>query len=153
MTWKEPKLKYWLLAAVCGVAVATLAVPARSVRAQSAKSTLDGVYTLEQAKRGRAVYSESCLECHGRDLEGDVENRPLIGYQFTTNWAGSSVLVLFDRIRISMPGDKPGTLGRQKVADILAFLLQANDFPAGTAELSTKAEILQEIRFEIPKQR
>jgi cytochrome c len=123
-----------------------------ALMAQSPRSTLDGVYNLEQAKRGRTTYSENCLECHGRDLEGDVENRPLIGYQFTTNWAGGNVLTLFDRVRITMPGDKPGTLNRQKVADILAFILQSNGYPAGKDELSTKAELLQEIKFEVPKQ-
>ena len=120
--------------------------------AQSGKSTVDGIYSLDQAKRGRAAYSENCLECHGRGLEGDVENRPLVGYEFTTNWAGGNMLALFDRIRITMPGDKPGTLNRQKVADILAFILQSNGYPAGKAELPTRAELLQEMRFEVPRQ-
>jgi mono/diheme cytochrome c family protein len=127
-------------------------VIAAGLLAQTAHSTLDGIYTAEQAQRGRAAYSDSCLECHGRGLEGDVENRPLVGYQFTTNWVGGSVLTLFDRVRVTMPGDKPGTLGRQKIADILAFILQSNGYPAGKTELSTKAELLQEIRFENPKQ-
>jgi mono/diheme cytochrome c family protein len=120
--------------------------------AQSAKSTRDGVYTLEQAKRGRAAYSEHCFECHGRDLTGDVETRPLVGYEFTTNWADGSMLRLFDRVRITMPADKPGTLSRQQVADILAFVLQTNGYPAGNEELSTRSEILDQIKFEVPKQ-
>jgi mono/diheme cytochrome c family protein len=130
---------------------ATICWMTGSLTAQSAKSTLDGIYNLEQAKRGRAAYSEHCLECHGRNLEGDVENRPLSGYEFTTNWAGGTLLTLFDRVRITMPGDKPGTLNRQTVADILSFVLQFNGYPAGKDELTTRSELLQEIKFDVPK--
>lgn len=119
--------------------------------AQTTRSTRDGVYTEDQAKRGRAAYSEHCLECHGRDLGGDVENRPLIGGEFLTNWEGSTVAALFDRIHTTMPGDKPGTLSRDTVADIVSFLLQMNKFPAGQTELSPKGELLQQIRFDLPR--
>jgi len=118
---------------------------------QTTRSVRDGVYSEEQARRGRTTYSEHCLECHGRDLTGDVENRPLTGGEFFSNWDGTTVLTLFDRIRITMPGDKPGTLSRQQIADILAFVLQFNGLRAGDSELSTKAEVLQQIRIEAPK--
>jgi mono/diheme cytochrome c family protein len=122
-----------------------------SLGAQTTRSVRDGVYSEEQARRGRATYSEHCLECHGRDLTGDVENRPLTGGEFFSNWDGSAMSTLFDRIRITMPGDKPGTLNRQQIADILAFVMQFNGLPAGNTELSTRAEILQQIRIEPPK--
>jgi mono/diheme cytochrome c family protein len=133
---------------IATIAIAVLVV---SLGAQTTRSVRDGVYSEEQARRGRATYSEHCLECHGRDLTGDVENRPLTGGEFFSNWDGSSMLTLFDRIRITMPGDKPGTLNRQQIADILAFVMQFNGLPAGNTELSTKAEILQLIRIEPPK--
>src|SRR5580658_2055919 len=119
-----------------------------SLAGQTSRSVRDGVYSEEQARRGRATYSDHCLECHGRDLTGDVENRPLTGGEFFSNWDGTNMLTLFDRIRITMPGDTPGTLNRQQIADILAFVLQFNGLPAGDAELSTKAEVLQQIRIE-----
>ncbi|HYA15951.1 MAG TPA: cytochrome c [Bryobacteraceae bacterium] len=122
-----------------------------ALRAQSARSVRDGVYNEAQAARGRIAYSQICMECHGRDLTGDVETRPLIGDEFTTNWSEGSLLRLFDRIRITMPADKAGTLSRQQVADILAFILQSNTFPAGKDELSTRSEVLDQIKFEIPK--
>jgi S-disulfanyl-L-cysteine oxidoreductase SoxD len=119
--------------------------------AQTTRSVRDGVYSEEQARRGRTTYSEHCLECHGRDLSGDVENRPLAGGIFFSNWDGTTMLTLFDRVRITMPGDKPGTLDRQQIADILAFVMQFNGLPAGSTDLSTRAEILQQIRIETPK--
>ncbi len=135
------------------IATATLGVLGTlgSLSAQISRSVRDGVYSEEQAKRGRATYSEHCLECHGRDLTGDVENRPLTGGGVFSNWDGSAMLTLFDRVRITMPGDKPGTLNRQQIADILAFVMQFNGLPAGNTELSTRAEILQQIRIETPK--
>jgi mono/diheme cytochrome c family protein len=122
------------------------------VLAQTTKSTRDGIYTAAQAARGRIAYSERCLECHGRELEGDVETRPLVGGEFLTNWEGSTVQTLFDRIHNTMPGDKPGSLSRPEVADILSFILQMNGFPAGQDELSTRGEVLAQIRFDLPKQ-
>ena len=131
--------------------IAVIAITFSSLAAQTSRSVRDGVYSEEQAKRGRTTYSEHCLECHGRDLTGDVENRPLTGGEFFSNWDGTSVATLFERIRITMPGDKPGTMSRQQVADILAFVLQFNGLRAGETELTTKTEILQQIRIEAPK--
>jgi polar amino acid transport system substrate-binding protein len=139
-------MKKNLLATAFVLSAAVLAL-----RAQSAKSVRDGVYNEAQAARGRVAYSQICFECHGRDLTGDVETRPLIGDEFTTNWSEGNLLRLFDRIRITMPADKAGTLSRQQVADILAFILQSNTFPAGKDELTTRSEILAQIKFEIPK--
>jgi hypothetical protein len=42
-------------------------------------------------------------------------------------------------------------LSRQQNADILAFLLSFNAFPAGQKELPSDAEALQKIRFEAAK--
>ena len=121
------------------------------LNAQSAGSTRDGIFTLAQAKRGQLAYSQHCMECHGRELEGDVETRPLAGDEFTNNWVGNTVGGLFDRIRITMPANKAGTLDRQTVADILAFVLLSNEYPAGKTELTTRSELLQLIKFELPK--
>jgi S-disulfanyl-L-cysteine oxidoreductase SoxD len=50
-----------------------------------------------------------------------------------------------------MPADRPGQLSREQNADILAFLLSSNGFPAGQKELPTDAPALQKIRFESVK--
>ncbi len=64
------------------------------------------------------------------------------------NWNGLTVGDLFERIRVSMPQDRPGRLTRQQNADILSFILSANQFPIGTVELSSETERLKQIRFE-----
>ena len=47
-----------------------------------------------------------------------------------------------------MPADQPGHLSREQNAALLAYILSANKFPAGAAELSTDANLLRQIRFE-----
>ena len=73
-------------------------------------SVWDGVYTNEQAERGRSLYREHCEDCHGIALEGDVESAPLTGGVFQTNWNSVPLGKLYQRIRRDMPADKPGSL-------------------------------------------
>jgi hypothetical protein len=44
-----------------------------------------------------------------------------------------------------MPQDKPGTLGRQQTADVVAYILSVNRAPAGKTELPGEAEVLKAI--------
>jgi S-disulfanyl-L-cysteine oxidoreductase SoxD len=118
---------------------------------QTSRSVWDGVYTAAQAKRGEALYSMECAACHGLALNGGESAPPLVGGEFMSNWSGLTVGDLFDRIRTSMPADRPGHLTRQQDADILAEILQVNQFPAGATELDTHSEVLKEIRIEAQK--
>jgi hypothetical protein len=59
----------------------------------------------------------------------------LAGTSFYSNWEGETLEALFDRIRMSMPQDKPGSLSRPQNADILAHILKVGGYPAGTAAL------------------
>jgi hypothetical protein len=54
-------------------------------------------------------------------------------------------------MRISMPQNAPGSLSGQQNADILAFMLSANKYPTGVAELSNQAMVLKTIKFEAKK--
>src|SRR5215472_3634690 len=97
--------------------------------AQASRSVLDGVYTQEQANRGKSAYAERCSTCHGAELRGGDEAPALTGDAFLANWRNHSVNELFDKVRVSMPPDRPGTLSRQQDSDILAYLFAANKFP------------------------
>ena len=50
-----------------------------------------------------------------------------------------------------MPLSGPGRLTRQQDADVLAFMLSTNKFPAGKTEISRQSEMLKEIRFDSEK--
>jgi mono/diheme cytochrome c family protein len=125
-----------LVAVACGLA------------AQTTRSVWDGVYSEDQAKRGGEIYSKECASCHGTELTGGESAPPLVGDAFLSNWNGSSVGDLFERIRKSMPQDDPGRLSRQQDADILAFVLNANKFPAGKTELDRETAALKLIKIQ-----
>jgi len=118
---------------------------------QPAASVWDGVYTPAQSNRGKALYSAQCASCHGAALEGSGQAPPLTGADFTGDWNGQSADDLFEKIQSTMPADKPGTLSRQQTADILAFTLASNNFPAGQKDLPSDATTLAKIRFEAAK--
>ena len=118
---------------------------------ERSQSVWDGIYTEEQAKRGGPLYLQSCALCHAPDLTGGEMAPALASAEFKSNWSGLSVDDLFERIKISMPQDNPGSLSRQQTADILAFVLSRGGFPAGETELAREAEVLKQIRFEATK--
>ena len=130
-------------------ALTTIGGTPEAVRAQeTTRSVWDGVYTEAQAKRGEAVYRVKCASCHGVTLEGIETAGPLAGARFSANWNGVSVGDLLERVRVSMPNDRPGTLSRQQIADVLAYVFSVNRFPAGKAELARQTELLKLIKFE-----
>jgi mono/diheme cytochrome c family protein len=128
-----------------------LSVQALILVSAHGKTTLDGIYTEAQAKRGEAIYAESCASCHGPDLSGVGQAPELAGREFNKDWNDLSVGDLFDRTRATMPADKPGTLKPEPAADVIAFLLQKGHFPAGEAELPSDVAALKGITFVSPK--
>ena len=130
------------------VLTATTAVLALTLGQAGARTVWSGVYTKAQADRGAEAYASHCQGCHGGNLEGQGEAKPLTGAGFLSNWDGLSVGELFDRIRTTMPQDAPKSLPREAYADILAYMLKFNGFPAGTSELPAKTESLADIRID-----
>jgi quinoprotein glucose dehydrogenase len=112
------------------------------------KSVSDGVYTKEQAGRGQAKYAQVCSNCHQSDLSGSDQAPGLAGGDFLDRWDGQSVGDLADRIRTSMPLDDVGSLNVQLSADLAAYLLQANGFPAGETELPADRSALKTIAIK-----
>jgi mono/diheme cytochrome c family protein len=123
-----------LLAAVCAAA-------------QAPRTVWDGVYNREQAERGEKLYRQECGRCHGDDL-GGIESAPaLSGSTFAATWDGVPLSDLLERMRVSMPQDKPGSLSRIQNAEILAYMLQLSGFPAGEKPLEGQAAALSQITY------
>jgi quinoprotein glucose dehydrogenase len=116
------------------------------VSTQAQKTVWDGVYTDEQAKRGAEVYAQKCAMCHGDSLGGVESAPPLTGPAFYANWEGESLNALFDRIRMSMPLDNPGSLSRAQNADVVAHMLNIGGYPAGSTALEGQTGVLTGIK-------
>ena len=112
------------------------------------KSVWDGVYSPAQSARGKAVYAETCSRCHGTTLLGNDDAAPLVGAPFLTKWNGKTIGDLVDVIRKDMPSDGPGVVTRREASDVVAYLLSANAFPSGSADLETDEGTLKDIRIE-----
>jgi mono/diheme cytochrome c family protein/sugar lactone lactonase YvrE len=116
-----------------------------------AQSVVDGVYTTAQAARGQSLYNTNCAACHGDQLTGGETAPPLTGGDFLSNWNGLTVGDLLERIRTSMPLGAPGKLSREVNADITAYILKTNNYPAGDTELDKRTEFLKQIKIEPAK--
>ena len=137
-------------AAAVGAAglVAAMAAGMVGPAAAQGRTVWDGVYTEQQAARGEPLYQQWCASCHAQDLSGGDLAPGLVGGEFTWNWSGISLGQLFERLRISMPQEDPGAVSRAEKADILAFMLFVNEFPAGENDLADRTQMLDQIMFE-----
>jgi cytochrome c len=137
-----------IVAAATGIAV-TIGFLSGSIitpiAAQATRSVWDGVYSSEQAARGKKLYVDSCSSCHKEGLQGADLAPALKGEDFVLRWAGFSMQDLFNTISTTMPSDDPGKLSPQVNADIVAFILQVNKFPTGHEELKPDTPLLRSI--------
>jgi mono/diheme cytochrome c family protein len=133
------------------VAIAAVIALAGIGASQNKRTVWDGVFTADQATRGQGRYKQLCASCHGEMLEGGESSPPLAGGEFLSNWNTLTVGDLFDRTRSTMPQSKPGSMSREAAAEVLAYLLSSNQFPAGKEELPQASEVLKEIRIEATK--
>jgi mono/diheme cytochrome c family protein len=130
---------------------APVAAATPGAAAAAPTSVLEGVYTEEQAKRGEAIYSQTCANCHGATLGGGEMAPALAGPDFIPGWVKQSVNDLFVRVHEDMPQDNPGTLTPEQAADTVSFILASNKWPAGQTELSKDKDVLKNIKIEAPK--
>ncbi|MGH7710367.1 MAG: c-type cytochrome [Gemmatimonadaceae bacterium] len=99
-----------------------------------------GVYTAGQAERGEKVYTKICVECH--------EPFEFAGSLWDKEWLGKTAFDFFDLVKTTMPDDKPGTLAREDIVDVLAYILRLNSYPAGQADIPNDDEKLKLIQFD-----
>lgn len=118
-----------------------------SLFAQTTESVWTGVYTTVQATRGTDLYNRVCSECHGDDLEGREKSPALAGGSFTQRWDGATLKKLFERMQEMPPGDPATRPQPNQYADILAFLLSANDVPPGSQPLVSDKDVLAAIIY------
>jgi len=149
---------------IIGIALLAGAGGRTTVAAQATggkRSVMDGVYTAEQARRGREHYRKRCVLCHldngqghaavpvipGESLEreGDAEAPAVAGEPFQKKWNGRTAWELFGTMASTMPVGGPGVLTPQEYADVLAYLFELNKFPVGARDLAPARDQLETI--------
>ena len=136
----------WVAAAFV-VAAALTAFARHASVAEPTHTVWDSVYTAAQASRGDSLYKATCVKCHGATLSGGDEGSPLVGSAFLGNWRDLTLDQLFDKIRTSMPPDNPKSIPTRDVADLVAYLLAQNQFPAGAKLLTDSLDRLKDIKI------
>jgi mono/diheme cytochrome c family protein len=132
----------WFLLSVA-VTVAFVLVANGEARAQMRRTPITaGVYSEVQAKRGEQLYAENCRPCHAGDLSG-TELAPALTLAALGGGRERSLADVFDVMQVTMPLNSPGGLSAQQNADILAFILQRGNAPAGATELPPRRDTLE----------
>jgi mono/diheme cytochrome c family protein len=106
------------------LAFAASAVGAVAIAASTIK---DGIFTEEQAGRGKLVYDKSCVNCHNADFYRERLAR----------YENKSVESLFESVSTSMPQDNVGGLLTSEYVDVLAYIFSITGSPPGKTELTS----------------
>jgi polar amino acid transport system substrate-binding protein len=99
---------------------------------------IPALYTLDQATKGALAYYQNCAMCHGPLLDGQsggYSGPALKGPEFADPSYDFHVSDMFNFVAKLMPAATPGSLSHELDAQIMAFILQQNGYPAGDHEL------------------
>jgi cytochrome c len=94
---------------------------------------LPALYTNAQAAEGRHIFATKCVTCHGANLQGTAAPS-VAGHDFLTTarrngWTLAIIRYIVFKL---MPLNSPSSLTPTDDADLMAFLLASNCYPAGT---------------------
>jgi len=123
---------------------------AQNVSQETRLTANDGIFTQEQVDIGSSLYANSCATCHGYNLEGTEGGNALVGERFINKWRAETLDTLFEFTRATMPKTNPHSLDDTSYANLLAFVLHANAFPAGSSELPSDRDELTNIVMGSP---
>jgi len=143
------RLRSWAAALV----VAASAAPG-AAQITTGLSIWDGVFTVEQARRGQTAYTGPCDRCHGYKLDGASDDPDMLptppagGPKFLRNWEGRSLAALFEYTQRTMPANNPGFLTMRELVDVIAYMLLVSGVPAGDTELGVEPRDLAQIVIE-----
>jgi mono/diheme cytochrome c family protein len=130
-------------------AAGVFAAISSQLAAQAPRPTAVG-FTAAQAERGQAAYAEHCASCHGANLDDGAFAPPLSGLNFRQKWGDQSPEALFTKTSTSMPPARPGSLGDDSYAEVLAYILRENGVRPGERPFPAAADSHQARPFRPP---
>ncbi|MEA3245139.1 MAG: cytochrome c [Gemmatimonadota bacterium] len=129
--------------------VARPVMPADNARKPDSAATTDsltpasiGVFTADQAAKGKDIYLTNCVSCH---TPADHT-----GGGFWSDLVGKRVAKFYKYLRENMPQDNAGAISDEDYASVVAYIFQLNGLPPGAAPLSTDTLKLSRIRITQP---
>lgn len=133
----------WIVV-LAGAILAKASLTSAQTKASAApSSTRAGVYTAEQAERGRITYAGMCRSCHSAASHS--------GATFEKWWKGRTVADLFTFTSTQMPKNNPGSMNPDEYADVIAYLLKLNAMPTGAHPLAADSATLATVLIEMPQ--
>ena len=130
-------------AVVVATAMVSPQAGAQAAGSSTPRTTASGVYTAEQAARGRDTYAMQCKSCHTPSSH--------TGVTFAQWWDRKPLSELYLFIMTKMPKNEPGSLQPDEYAELVAYLLKMNEMPTGTEELPADSVALRKIRIDAGK--
>jgi S-disulfanyl-L-cysteine oxidoreductase SoxD len=116
------------------------AAPAAPAAAGGRRSVYSGVYTAAQADRGDALQRRECGSCHA---PADWSQGRVFGA-----WNGRPAGEFVKHVQSIMPLDSPGRLPYDQYTDIVAFMFELNNYPAGATEFPADEAAQNQITLE-----
>jgi mono/diheme cytochrome c family protein len=117
-------------------------------RAEGEPRIWAGAFSAAQVARGKEAFEANCARCHQPSLGGSDRAPALKGENFWSHWEHETVNTLFVKVRDNMPPNLTGNqLEPQTKLDIVTYVLHANDFPVGSAELKPDSDTLDAIQI------
>jgi len=104
--------------------VGSLSVASLPVNAETTLN--DGVYSKEQAARGKESFEANCKACHLPEFYKDK----------LASWDQAPLVDFYDLVASTMPQSAPGSLTDEQYADALAYIFSFLGYPDGDKELS-----------------
>lgn len=117
------------------------------VSAQGGKTAWDGVFTADQAAKGKETATAACGSCHGPTLTGGDLAPTLSGKDFIDHWYDAKLSELATRVRNTMPADAPNSLKPEEYANVVAYMLQMAGYPAGGTALAWDEKAMDDIKL------
>lgn len=109
------------------------------------RTLYDGIYTSEQATKGRALYAQYCVSCHGNRGRGSPGSPGIVARVLNDKYADMPLSVYYDLMSQTMPKGQEGVLTDEQYADVLAFVLSLHGAPAGDSVLPADFDALDTI--------
>jgi len=133
-----------LVAQRCSAHAGETATPLVTPAAQhvAAPATGDGslpkLYTMAQAQQGAQIFATKCVSCHGANMQGTAAPS-VAGNDFLTTAAhnGWTLAIIRYLVFKLMPLNASGSLSPGEYANVMAYLLASNCYPAGTTPFPT----------------